>query len=115
MKTLSFSQTTGFPRSRRRARHGKRGFQIPWSLRLARHGKQGFRGPDDGIPWSRGRVRHGKQGFRGPGGVRGMENRVSVVSAACQAWTTGLRGPGCEAWETGFRGPGGVRGMEDYR
>jgi hypothetical protein len=71
MNSLSFIpssevRTTGFPRSRRHARHGKRGFRIPWSLRLARHGKQGFRGPDDGIPWSRGRARHGKQGFRCP-------------------------------------------------
>jgi hypothetical protein len=45
------------------------------------------------LPWSPGRARHGKQGFRGPGGVRGMENRVSVIPAACK---------------TGFPGSGGM-------
>jgi hypothetical protein len=49
------------------------------------------------------------------GGVRAMENRVSVVPGACEAWHTGFawsRGR-AKPGNQGFRGPGAVRGMEN--
>jgi hypothetical protein len=51
-----------------------------------------------------------------------MENRVSVVPAACEAWTNRVPwSRGCKAWtrhgKQGFRGPGGVRcnGKQGFR